>query len=241
MTVSTTLEYFNSLHTLLTATAITDRTGDLSLDEGFDTAIKMFHRVRGDDAKAFFIGNGGSAGIASHLAIDFTKNGSVPALTLSNEAALTCLSNDLGYGQVFSFQLAAFGRRNDLLVAISSSGESRNIIDAVNVARERDIHVMTFSGFSPTNRLRALGDLNFHIASGRYGYVEVAHLALLHAIFDLSIVQRHRERTPHIASLTMAPTVVRLPGYLRRRLRSAAPARKAPGPSLPRTAPEALR
>ncbi len=132
----------------------------------------------------FFIGNGGSAGIASHMAIDYSKNGGMRALALNDGAALTCIGNDLGYENVFARQIEMHARPGDLLVAISSSGASPNILNAVAAARARGCFVLTLSGFRPDNPLRRLGDLNLYVASDRYGFVEIAHLALCHAMLD---------------------------------------------------------
>ena len=82
-----------------------------------------------------FVGNGGSAGIASHLAIDFSKNGGMRAMAFNDPSALTCLGNDLGYENVFAKQIEFHGRAGDLLIAISSSGRSPNILNAVKAAR----------------------------------------------------------------------------------------------------------
>jgi D-sedoheptulose 7-phosphate isomerase len=132
-----------------------------------------------------FIGNGGSAGIASHMAIDFSKNGRMPAMAFNDGAALTCLANDFGYEEVFARQMHFHARRGDLLVAISSSGRSQSILRAVDAAREIGCSVITMSGFEPTNPLRAMGEVNFYVARSEYGIVEVAHTALIHAVVDL--------------------------------------------------------
>jgi D-sedoheptulose 7-phosphate isomerase len=108
------------------------------------------------------------------------------ALALNDAANITCLANDYGYKEVFAKQVEWHARHGDLLVAISSSGRSANIIEAVVAARERGCGVVTFSGFAPDNPLRAMGDVNFYVRSEAYGVVEVAHHALLHAILDLS-------------------------------------------------------
>jgi D-sedoheptulose 7-phosphate isomerase len=134
-----------------------------------------------------FIGNGGSAGIASHLAIDYSKNGSLRAMAFNDAAALTCLSNDLGYDRVFSEQIALHARPGDLLVAISSSGASANILNAVKTARAAGVSIVTLSGFSPENPLRRTGDVNFFVRSNAYGFVEVAHLAVCHAVLDIEL------------------------------------------------------
>lgn len=181
-------DYFDRLALLLRATEAEDRDGGRQpLEAAFREVSDRAHRCHAAGNKLLFVGNGGSAGIASHLAIDFSKNGGVRALALNDGAALTCLGNDLGFEQVFAKQIEFHGRRDDILVAISSSGQSANILNAVAKARELGLSVITLSGFQTDNPLRRSGDLNFYIASDAYGFVEVGHLALCHAILDLAI------------------------------------------------------
>jgi len=137
--------------------------------------------------KLMFFGNGGSAGICSHLAVDFSKNGGLRAMAFNDASALTCLGNDIGYENVFAKQIEFHGRSGDLLVAISSSGRSPNILNAVKAGRAANCKVVTFSGFSEDNELRSLGDANFFVRSKEYGFVEVAHLALCHAVLDIDM------------------------------------------------------
>jgi len=137
--------------------------------------------------KIIFLGNGGSAAIASHMAIDFSKNGGMPAMCFNDGAALTCLGNDYGYEEVFARQLGFHAQRGDVVFAISSSGRSPNILNAVAKAREIGCHVITMSGFREDNPLRTFGDVNFYVASEKYGTVEVAHTALIHAVVDVKI------------------------------------------------------
>ena len=134
-----------------------------------------------------FIGNGGSSGIASHLAIDFTKNGKLRSMAFNDAAALTCLGNDLGYEDVFAKQLEFHAWPGDLLIAISSSGRSPNILKAVSMARACNCQIVTYSGFSEDNDLRKTGDINFYVDSREYGFVEVSHVALCHAILDIDM------------------------------------------------------
>jgi D-sedoheptulose 7-phosphate isomerase len=134
-----------------------------------------------------FVGNGGSACIASHSAIDYTKAGNLRALALNDVPALTCLGNDVGYEQVFAYQIRAHGRPGDLLIAISSSGRSPNILNAVAAARGQGMAVVTLSGFAPDNALRRSGNVNFYVASDHYGMVEISHLAICHAMLDLHV------------------------------------------------------
>ncbi|MBI4967547.1 MAG: SIS domain-containing protein [Rhodospirillales bacterium] len=180
--------YFQTLARLGPATACTDGAGgpcSLARAIGDGQALARATHARGNTL--LFIGNGGSAGIASHLAIDYSKNGNLRALALNDGAALTCLGNDLGFENVFAKQIEFHGRLGDLLVAISSSGRSPDILKAVETARARQIGVITLSGFTPDNPLRRLGDLNFYVDSGEYGFVEILHMTLLHAILDLAM------------------------------------------------------
>lgn len=191
MTASTaalTAGYFRTLFDLAAGAEATGRDGGaIALADAFADVHDLARRTCDGRGRLFFVGNGGSAGIASHMAIDFTKNGGLPALALTDGAALTCLGNDLGYENVFARQLEAHARHGDLLVAISSSGRSPNILRAVEAARAAGCAVVTLSGFDAGNPLRTLGDRNFYIASDQYGFVEIGHLALLHAILDLAM------------------------------------------------------
>jgi D-sedoheptulose 7-phosphate isomerase len=143
----------------------------------------------------FFIGNGGSAGIAMHMTVDFLKNGGMRTHGMHDPAVLTCLANDFGYEHVFSKQLEIVAGRGDLLVAISSSGESENIINAVLVAHEKDCKVLTLSGFQPDNRLRQLGDYNIYVPSMEYGIVESIHNLLLQQIVDEMMLRDKKGET----------------------------------------------
>lgn len=134
--------------------------------------------------RIWFVGNGGSAGIASHMAIDYTKNGGKRALAFNDAAAITCLANDYSFTEIFSRQVEKHAKEGDLLVAISSSGKSENILEAVRAAKEKGIKVMTLSGFDPKNPLRRMGDVNFHVPFHDYGVVEITHLAILHSMVD---------------------------------------------------------
>ena len=156
----------------------------LSVDEAIEAAHRMIKAIAGTPNKLMFIGNGGSAGIAGHMAIDFTKNGGVRSVTFNDASSLTCLGNDLGYDQVFSKQVEMQGLAGDILIAISSSGESKNILNAVAAARKMKAHVISLSGFKSGNTLRQTGDINLYVPSNVYGFVETAHQALLHVILD---------------------------------------------------------
>jgi D-sedoheptulose 7-phosphate isomerase len=180
--------YFGTLEKILRETEVTDRTArSLPLEEGCEWVRRNAHQAHDSGNKIIFIGNGGSAGIASHLALDFSKNGGMRSLAFNDPSALTCLGNDLGYENVFAKQIEFHARPGDVLIAISSSGHSPNILAAVAAARARDCRVATYSGFKEGNGLRQTGDINFYVRSQEYGFVEVAHLTLCHAVLDIDM------------------------------------------------------
>ena len=183
--------YFAEVARALTAVRVSDAEGKpLSVQAGFEWVADTACNAHTGGNKVLLIGNGGSAAIASHIAIEFLKNGGIRSLALHDPAALTCLSNDLGYSNVFAEQLKVHGLPGDLLIAVSSSGQSVNILKAVEVARRQGMKIATFSGFQPDNLLRARGDTNFYVNSNEYGFVEVAHHALIQAILDIYVFPR---------------------------------------------------
>ena len=180
--------YFNVLGNLPLTTSVSSSNGKpMDLADAYDVLGKRVRETHDKGNKLMFIGNGGSAGISSHMAIDYSKNGGIRSTAFNDGAALTCLGNDLGYDQVFAKQVDLHARPGDMLVAISSSGKSQNILNAVSVAKQRGCFVLTLSGFTPGNPLRLAGDINFYVDSGEYGFVEITHLALIHAILDLEM------------------------------------------------------
>jgi D-sedoheptulose 7-phosphate isomerase len=180
--------YFETLHRVIRDAECSDAEGAaMALADAFQRVRGLAHAAQRHGNKLMFIGNGGSAGITSHLATDFSKNGGLRSTAFNDGAVLTCLGNDLGYENVFAKQIEWHGREGDVLVAISSSGRSANILKGVMAARDHGCAVVTLSGFADDNALRRLGDVNLYVRSPFYGFVEVAHLALLHAILDLDM------------------------------------------------------
>ena len=168
----------------------------ISLDAAIGWAVAAAEAIKRNEARVYFIGNGGSAGIASHMAIDWLKNGGFAAAAFNDGASLTCLANDLGFENVFAVPLSRHVRPGDLLCAISSSGKSADI----RAAREKGAKVLTMSGFGADNPLRGLGDMNFYVPNSLYGFVEIAHLMICHAILDLSMGWRTESRDPACAA-----------------------------------------
>src|SRR3989338_2097750 len=164
----------------------------IDLAAGLEKLINLIVQQTGKSCKVIFIGNGGSSSIASHQAIDYFKNGGMRAICFTDSSLLTCLSNDFGYQYVFEKPIEMFADQGDVLIAISSSGKSENILRGVEAGRKKGCHVITLSGFKPDNPLRNKGDMNFYVPSMSYGYVEIAHLALCHCVVDMIIGGKHR-------------------------------------------------
>ena len=134
--------------------------------------------------RIFFIGNGGSSSICSHMMEDYMKIGGKQTLSFTDAALITCFANDYGWENAMSKWIEFNFMPEDLLVAISSSGESKNIINAVNVAKEKGGKVITLTGFRRENCLGNLGDENIITPIRNYGIVESIHSILLHIILD---------------------------------------------------------
>jgi phosphoheptose isomerase len=156
----------------------------------FDAIIRtrdLWLATRERGGTVIFVGNGGSAGISSHLAIDLSKNANVPATCFNDASQITCLANDYGYEHWMAHALRLNAKAGDCLVAISSSGRSPNILNAVAKARELKLSVITLSGMTADNPLRLAGDINFWADSRSYNVVETAHQFWLMSAIDLII------------------------------------------------------
>lgn len=190
------LNYISSMDRVLRDLIISDSAGIvLPHDEGFDLLCEMTRNVSDSGRKQYLCGNGASAAFANHMALDWTKNGGVPTHSFSDSALLTALCNDLGQEDVFSAPLGWYAKTGDQLVSISSSGNSPNIIRAIQAARDKGMSVVTLSGLKTDNQSRNLGDLNFYIPAKTYGVVECAHQILLHVWLDhyMSICEWERD------------------------------------------------
>jgi D-sedoheptulose 7-phosphate isomerase len=178
-------EYLGTIAEGLRDVCVTDRHGAaLSMAAGAAQWVAMTRATHDRDGHLFFIGNGGSAGMASHMATDACKNGHLRALAFNDIALMTATANDLAYDQIFSLPIERLARPGDLLISISSSGNSPNIVRGLEAAAERGLQIVTLSGMRSDNRARALGDLNFYAPLQRYGWVESAHQVILHYWFD---------------------------------------------------------
>lgn len=142
-------------------------------------------QIREQKNTVYLVGNGASASMASHMAADLAKNALVRTEVLSDLSLLTAVSNDLGYEQVFSEPLRHRMVEGDMLVTISSSGNSPNVVRAAHEAARRGGRVFTVSAMGQDNTLRSLGMLNFYVPGKTYGIAETCHAAILHYWMDL--------------------------------------------------------
>jgi D-sedoheptulose 7-phosphate isomerase len=187
------IEYAGSVKERISCMKVFDEQGQiLPTDAALDVIISDLILLRRGKGKVMFIGNGGSAAIASHMAVDFWKNAKVRAVSFNDPSQITCLSNDNGYENVFSLPVDAFAEEGDILVAISSSGSSSNILNAAASARKRKCRIFTLSGFKEDNPLRKKGDINIYVGDMSYGIVETAHAMVCHYFLD-SVLKRQRD------------------------------------------------
>ena len=147
----------------------------LDQQHGVDLLCKCLFKLN-LKCKQHFVGNGASMAFTNHMALDWTKNGKVISCCYAS-VALQLQCRDLGYDETFSTAVDWYGQSGDLLITISSSGNSKNIINAIKIARKKN-KVVTFSGLRPDNLSRKLGDLNFYVPAKTYGIVECAHQVL---------------------------------------------------------------
>lgn len=156
-----------------------------STDEAFHIWKELTIEVRNKKSSIYLIGNGASASMASHFAADLAKNAYLHTEVFSDLSLITAISNDMGYGWVFAEPLRRRAKKGDMLVAISSSGFSKNILRAADVAKDIGVAVVTLSAMSPDNPLRSKGILNAYAPAETYGCAETCHAAILHHWMDM--------------------------------------------------------
>jgi len=158
--------------------------GRLLPEDGIACAMQMLRSARERSSYVYLVGNGGSAGVASHATTDFVNVAGLRAQTVHDSSILTCMANDYGYEHAFARILSRLAGQGDVLVAISSSGKSPNIRNAATAIKQKGGQVLTLSGFERGNPLRAMGNLNIWLNSHDYGFVEIGHQFILHNIAD---------------------------------------------------------
>ncbi len=162
----------------------------VSFQRWLESTAGLFEAEAQRGGRVFLVGNGASQAMSSHYAADLTKNALVPALALSDAAMLTCFANDYSYETALVEMLKRHLGPADVLVAISSSGRSPNVVAAANYTRQQGRPVVALTGFSADNPLRQLGSNEAYLASRSYGMVECGHAYLMHALLDMLCERR---------------------------------------------------
>ena len=136
--------------------------------------------------KILMFGNGGSAAIASHFSVDLTKNAKIRCTNYNESNLITCFSNDFGYEHWVEMAINYFGDKGDVLIIISSSGKSKNMINACFAARKKKFSkIITLTGHSVNNPIKKLGDINLWVNTKAYNYIENIHQFWLLSLVDL--------------------------------------------------------
>tara|TARA_X000000368_G_C22688430_1_gene561456 strand:+ start:39 stop:584 length:546 start_codon:yes stop_codon:yes gene_type:complete len=146
---------------------------------------KYLELTKKNKRKVIIFGNGGSAAIANHFSVDLTKNSKIRCVNFNESSLLTCFSNDYGYENWVKKTLEFHAEPKDLVILISSSGESKNMINACKFAlKKRHFTIITFTGFKKNNSLSKLGHVNFWVNSKTYNHIENTHQFLLLSLAD---------------------------------------------------------
>lgn len=173
--------YFDSYAKKIASLVSTCEMSDLQ------TVVHLLAGIKAKQRKIVLVGNGGSAAMASHVAVDLTKACGIRAVNFNEADLITCFANDYGYENWVSEALKAYADPGDCVVLISSSGQSKNIISAAVQTKTIGCSLITLSGFRSDNPLRTLGDINLWVDSTNYNIVEMTHHIWLLSIVDFIV------------------------------------------------------
>jgi len=152
--------------------------------EDFLEIVKILKEIKRKRKKVILVGNGGSAAMASHVSVDLTKICKIRAINFNEADLLTCFANDYGYENWVQKALSFYADKGDLLICISSSGQSKNIINGAKFAKKIGCKVVTLTGFDKKNKVRKIGHVNLWLNSKNYNLVEMTHHIWLLSIVD---------------------------------------------------------
>ena len=153
-------------------------------DKDFLEIAKILKKIKKNKKKVILVGNGGSAAMASHVSVDLTKMCKIRAVNFNEADLLTCFANDYGYENWVKEALSSYADKGDLLICISSSGKSNNIINGAKFAKKIGCKVVTLTGFDKKNKVKKIGHINFWLNSKNYNLVEMTHHIWLLSIVD---------------------------------------------------------
>ena len=153
---------------------------------------KIFITTKKNRKKILIFGNGGSAAIASHFSVDLTKNAKIRCTNYNEPDLITCFSNDFGYERWVEMAIKYYGNKGDVLIVISSSGKSKNMINACIAARKKKFSkIITLTGHLVNNPVKKLGDINLWVNSKAYNYIENIHQFWLLSLVNLVIGKKN--------------------------------------------------
>ncbi len=150
-----------------------------------NASVNLIDNTKKNKNKIYIVGNGGSSSIASHVSVDFTKTAKINCSTFNNANLITCFANDYKYENWVVEAIKAYSLEQDLFILISSSGTSKNIVNAAQYCKQKKINLITLSGFKKNNPLSQSGNINFHVESEEYNYIEMTHHIILLSIVDI--------------------------------------------------------
>ena len=179
---------FNLMNQL---TVMDDKHKEVDQNQGFSRWVAETVRIRDNGNRVYFIGNGASASMSSHFSADLFKNGRVLTEVFTDLSLMTAYANDIAFDRVFAEPLKLKMKPGDMLVAISSSGNSPNVLRGAETAQQMGGFVVTLSAMKEENSLRKHGNLNFYVPAQTYGNAETCHSAILHYWLDQFMAEKH--------------------------------------------------
>ena len=153
--------------------------------EQINQTVNLINETVESNNTIYIVGNGGSSSIASHVAIDFLKSAGIKSTTFHNPNLITCFTNDYGQDYWVKEAIKAYCSKNDLIIIISSSGKSSNLVNAAKYCNENNFPLITLTGFDKNNEISKFGKINFYVNSNKYNYVEMIHHIVLVSIVDI--------------------------------------------------------
>jgi len=189
-------KYIEVINSKLKSIVCTDSKGNyIDIQQALDMWMSLSFSAKSNNKTHYFIGNGASATMASHMALDCSKNASLKSFALNDIATLTAVGNDLGNDNLFAAPLGWYCESGDVLVSISSSGNSPNIVSGIHTAKKKNTKIITLTGMKEDNKVRKLGDINFYVPANSYGIVECNHQIILHGWLDEMMNIKEWEKT----------------------------------------------
>jgi D-sedoheptulose 7-phosphate isomerase len=195
------IKYIDSINQGLSHSIFRMNQTDVLGDDFFDELVSLSKEVKKNKGRFFFFGNGASAAFSNHMALDWSKNGGILALCLSDSAMLTALANDYDFDGCFlEFLKINTPTSNDMIITTSSSGNSKNIVKVLEYCKENNIKTLGFSGLNEGNKTEKLADFSLFVPLKTYGMVECIHQVFQHLWLDkyMEIEEWHKTESQNM-------------------------------------------